>query len=157
MYNKWESNIKAITPAFLLSDIACRGNEGVDLVVLYSDYHINCRTMASVFSDLAERYSGEKIRFYRLDMGEYSALAKMKDIDIDVSPMSSQMPTIILYVDGEEHGRLPLKKGGKIHKKDFTSFDVINAFELDMRFTTGRDAKPKVISKENKASTASNK
>ena len=49
-------------------------------------------------------------------------------LGVDVSPGSWQLPSVIMFEDGQEQMRVPRRKGRELSKEL-----MIKAFELDMR------------------------
>lgn len=59
---------------------------------------------------------------------------KMK---IDITPGSWQLPSVIMFENGEEQMRVPRRKG-----KELSKDVIIRAFELDMRLVTSMNKCP---------------
>lgn len=102
------------------------------IVIFHSSWHTDSRALSPMLADMAARYSTDKIRFCKLDVGQFTHQAKL--LDIEVSAWSKQLPTCILYDKGEEQMRVPKKMGGKVYGARCAAHDIAKAFELDMRF-----------------------
>lgn len=123
-----------LTPDRLTDEVKKPGSDVTWVVLYYAAWHPVCRCMAPDLADLAGRYSTEKLKFGMLDLGEYSKAASK--LGIDLSPVSQQLPTLVLYEKGEEVVRVPQKKAnGSLHAAGYKAKDVVRTMELDMRFT----------------------
>jgi|LauGreStaDraftv2_3_1035109.scaffolds.fasta_scaffold64910_1 hypothetical protein len=52
-------------------------------------------------------------------------------LNVDITPGSWQLPTVVMFEGGEEQMRVPRRKG-----KELSKDVIIKAFELDMRLAT---------------------
>ncbi len=64
--------VEFITPAKLQEDVRSKDGDCAWVVLLAAPWHSACRVMAPVFTDLAERYATDRLRFVVLDVGEFS-------------------------------------------------------------------------------------
>jgi thiol-disulfide isomerase/thioredoxin len=69
------------------------------LVEFYTVWADTCVRFSSLFAKLSLRYSSENLKFKKVDLGLTPALASQYDIDISVT--SGQLPTLILFQNGE--------------------------------------------------------
>ncbi|EFJ43081.1 hypothetical protein VOLCADRAFT_96764 [Volvox carteri f. nagariensis] len=123
-----------LTPERLMEDVKRSGTDVTWVVLYYAPWHPACRHMAPDVADLARRYGTDKLKFACLDLGEYSKTAEK--LGIELSPVSQQLPALVLYEKGEEVVRIPQKKtSGSLYAAGYKAKDVIRAMELDMRFT----------------------
>ncbi|MEW5303293.1 MAG: hypothetical protein WDW38_001618 [Sanguina aurantia] len=104
------------------------------VVLFYAPFSSVFRQLSAPLTEIASRYKTSNLRFVRIDVGEFNALATK--IGIEVAGRSVQMPTVALYEKGTELARMPSRSGSgnKWQGKDFTKQDVVAKFELDMRF-----------------------
>lgn len=58
---------------------------------------------------------------------------------VELSSVSQQLPTLLLFEGGEEKGRLPKKWGSTLTGAAFTKKDVVRCFELDARLARCKD------------------
>ena len=71
--------------------------------------------------------------FGQIDIGKFPELAEV--FKIDVSGMSNQLPSFILFENGKEKKRLPpLNKKNEVIKTIITKESMIRVFELDARY-----------------------
>eukprot|EP00967_Tisochrysis_lutea_P034093 scaffold40603_cov15-Tisochrysis_lutea.AAC.1 len=62
-----------------------------------------CRHGYTLFADLANRYTTDKLRFFKLDVGVWPHVGTVADVE--VSCVSSQLPSVITYEKGQEDRR----------------------------------------------------
>lgn len=129
-----EPQIQDLTPNLFKEKVlgASAASDMTYVVILYSSWHTDSRAIAPMLADMASRYSTDKIRFCKLDVGQFTHQAKQ--LDIEVSAWSKQLPTCILFEKGEEQMRVPKKVGGKVFGARCAAHDIAKAFELDMRY-----------------------
>ena len=102
------------------------------VVVFYASWSPHCRALAPMFLDLASRYSlPGRIQFYKLDVGQYYTFAKQ--LGIEVSPSSKQLPTTAMYEKGEEQKRVPKRIQGTVVGAGLGMHEIAKALELDIR------------------------
>lgn len=65
----------------------------------------------------------------KLDVGRYPEVAEK--FHINTSALTRQLPTIILFQDGKETGRVPAIISGQIQKFTFREDEIINTFDLN--------------------------
>ncbi|KAJ0169725.1 hypothetical protein K1T71_014331 [Dendrolimus kikuchii] len=100
------------------------------LVCLYAAWHPACVNFAPVYSELSASYGLQNLKFAKLDVGRYpEAAAKYRVQD---GPTSRQLPTLILFAEGQERMRRPHPDhNGKLQKFLFSKDNVKAAFDLD--------------------------
>ena len=62
-------------------------------------------------------------------MGRYSEVAEK--YHINTSALSRQLPTLILFQDGKETGRVPAIITGQVQKFNFREEEIVNTFDLN--------------------------
>lgn len=72
-----------------------------------------CSCGYPLFVDLANRYSTDKLRFVRLDLGVWPSVGTVADIE--VSATSGQLPSVITYERGQEERRVPSTRHKRKH------------------------------------------
>ena len=103
------------------------------LVAFVTDWNPDCHFFIPVLAELSLRYTNETLRFGQIDIGKFPELAEV--FKIDVSGMSNQLPSFILFENGKEKQRLPpLNKKNEVIKTIITKESVIRVFELDTRY-----------------------
>ncbi len=50
---------------------------------------------------------------------------------INTSPLTRQLPTIIIFQDGKETGRVPSIISGQVQKFTFREEEIVNTFDLN--------------------------
>ena len=53
---------------------------------------------------------------------------------INTSPLTRQLPTVILFQDGKETGRVPAILSGQVQKFTFKEEDIVNTFDLNSMY-----------------------
>ena len=101
------------------------------LVEFYTVWSPPCKKLAEPFAEVSLRFDHKYLKFGKIDLGRYPAMAQMHNIDDSVT--SKQLPTLILFQDGKEVKRRPVKsagRDGKVFPFGFTKENIANAFEL---------------------------
>lgn len=62
-----------------------------------------CRHAYPLFAELSNRYATDKLHFAKLDVGVWPHIARQ--LGMDLSAVSSQLPTVVCFEKGEETGR----------------------------------------------------
>ena len=65
-------------------------------------------------------------------MGRYPEVAEKHHIN--TSPLTRQLPTVILFQDGKETGRVPAILSGQVQKFSFKEEDIVNTFDLNSMY-----------------------
>ncbi|KAL3312429.1 Thioredoxin- transmembrane protein 2 [Cichlidogyrus casuarinus] len=101
------------------------------LITFYTAWSPACVKFASIFSELSNQYSLNNLRFGKLDVTRYSEIANK--LKIDISSWSNQLPTVILFCNGQEIERRPAinSKCKVIQKFYFNWESVVRAFDLN--------------------------
>mmetsp|Transcript_37002 Transcript_37002/g.104458 ORF Transcript_37002/g.104458 Transcript_37002/m.104458 type:complete len:316 (+) Transcript_37002:263-1210(+) len=133
--------IKYFTPGTFKWEVQ-ETHKGVTwLVELYAPWSPLCIHLEPVFADLSLKYATDKLKFGKLDLGRWPAIAS--ELKIDVSGATQQLPTIIMYEKGEEVGRIPhVFSDGSFAKGKFRRSDIVRAFDLDGQHSRTAAATP---------------
>jgi len=99
------------------------------IVTFYAAWSPACLNFSHIFSKISSDYSLPNLKFGKVDVGRYSDIAK--EFHINTSSLSRQLPTVIIFQDGKELGRVPSISNGKIQKFFFKEEDVVAAFDLN--------------------------
>ncbi|XP_038053835.1 thioredoxin-related transmembrane protein 2-like [Patiria miniata] len=123
------------------------------LIEFYTPWSTSCQTFARVFADLSLSYSHNHLRFGKIDVGRYVDVAKK--YKIDVSSLSQQLPTLVLFEGGKETIRKPGRNSkGAIVRHHFTKENITSEYNLKTLYQT---TKSKAQKKAEKADVASDK
>eukprot|EP00049_Salpingoeca_infusionum_P009821 m.167135 g.167135 ORF g.167135 m.167135 type:complete len:267 (+) comp14452_c0_seq1:97-897(+) len=111
---------------------------------LYTTWAHTCTLLARDYAAVANHYANANLVFLKSDIGLHEDLAKR--FEIDVSAKSIQLPTFILFRNGEEVARLP-GKGHSLLKRPRLSADILaqslRLAELNRLKDAFRPTKPK--------------
>eukprot|EP00943_MAST-04B_sp_MAST-4B-sp1_P004702 g4702.t1 len=103
------------------------------LIAFVTDWNPDCHFFIPVFAELSLRYTNATLQFGQIDIGKFPELAEV--FKIDVSGMSNQLPSFVLFEHGIEKKRLPpLNKKNEVIKTIITKESMIRVFELDTRY-----------------------
>ncbi|XP_077995506.1 thioredoxin-related transmembrane protein 2-A-like [Glandiceps talaboti] len=107
-----------------------KDRKGYWLVEFYAGWSPPCVRFASVFAELSLKYSNDFLRFGKINIGTSPDTAKQYYVDI--SSMTKQLPTVILFHQGKEKTRVPVwDSKGKIVKYPFDESNLIYDFDLN--------------------------
>ncbi|KAK6635357.1 hypothetical protein RUM44_000608 [Polyplax serrata] len=118
-----------------------RGLQGLDeelerdkqvnwLVAFYTMWSPSCNNFAPTFSQLSASYHTDNLKFGKIDVGRYPDAGKK--YHVSDSPVSKQLPTLILFKNGKEAIRRPTVDHTKKLQKFFFSEDNIRVtFDLN--------------------------
>ena len=65
----------------------------------------------------------------KVDVGRYSDVAEKHHIN--TSALTRQLPTLIMFQDGKETGRVPSIISGQVQKFSFREEEIVNTFDLN--------------------------
>lgn len=100
------------------------------LVCFYCVWQPSCVNFAPIFSELSSEYHLEHLRFGKVDVGRFPDTGKK--YHISDSPLSRQLPTVILFKNGVEVLRRPCADAkGKLQKFFFSKDNLKAAFNLN--------------------------
>uniref|UniRef100_A0AAV1TQ41 Thioredoxin domain-containing protein n=1 Tax=Peronospora matthiolae TaxID=2874970 RepID=A0AAV1TQ41_9STRA len=99
------------------------------LVFFYADWSDSCVEHEPMLADLSLRYSSDSLQFGKIDVNKWSDLGVENRISVSTS--SWQLPTLILFQNGEEVMRLPqIDDKGKVIKTVLDRAGLVAAFKL---------------------------
>ncbi|XP_015793016.1 thioredoxin-related transmembrane protein 2 homolog [Tetranychus urticae] len=100
------------------------------LIELYAAWNPTCIEFAPTFSELSANYALDNLKFGKVELSRNPEVAdKYK---INTSPLSKQMPTLILVKNGKEEMRRPLvSNNGKLVTFNFNYANVVSTFDLN--------------------------
>lgn len=100
------------------------------LVCFYCVWQPSCVNFAPIFSELSADYHLDNLRFGKIDVGRFPDTGKKHYVSD--SPMSRQLPTVILFKNGQEVLRRPCADAkGKLQKFFFSKDNLKAAFNLN--------------------------
>ena len=118
------------------------------LVTFYAAWSPASINFAPIFSKLSADYGLSNLKFGKifvfwkrpksylmivligkLDVGRYPEIGEKHHIS--TSALSRQLPTLIMFQDGKEVGRIPAIISGQVQKCNFKEEDVVNTFDLN--------------------------
>jgi thioredoxin-like negative regulator of GroEL len=99
------------------------------LVTFYAAWSPSCINFTNVFAKLSADYSLPNLKFGKLDVGRYAEQAEQ--YHVNTSALSSQLPTMVMFQDGKEMGRVPAIVNGKVQKFFFKEEDLVAAFDMN--------------------------
>jgi thiol-disulfide isomerase/thioredoxin len=89
-----------------------------------------CNDFAPVFAEISAKFGGlNSLKFGKFDCSMYPDIAKK--FNVTVSPLSKQMPTVILFENGVETRRRPfVDSKGTVYKFLFSYANMVKDFDL---------------------------
>ena len=100
------------------------------LVCFYCVWQPSCVNFAPIFSELSAEYHLEHLRFGKIDVGRFPDIGRK--YHISDSPLSRQLPSVILFKNGVEVLRRPNADAkGKLQKFFFSKDNLKAAFNLN--------------------------
>jgi len=102
------------------------------IVAFYAAWSPACINFAPIYSKLSADYGLPNLKFGKIDVGRYPEVAEKHHIN--TSPLTRQLPTLILFQDGKETGRVPAILSGQVQKFTFKEEDIVNTFDLNSMY-----------------------
>ncbi|XP_058654609.1 thioredoxin-related transmembrane protein 2-A isoform X2 [Onychostoma macrolepis] len=103
------------------------------IVEFYANWSSECQSFAPIFADLSLKYNCLGLKFGKVDIGQYGAVAER--YKVNPSPLCKQLPSLLLLQGGREIMRRPLlDKKGRAIGWSFTEEDIIREFNLNEIF-----------------------
>ncbi|XP_006013318.1 thioredoxin-related transmembrane protein 2 [Latimeria chalumnae] len=100
------------------------------LVEFFANWSSECQSFAAVYADLSLKYNCSGLKFGKVDVGRYSEVEKR--YKVSTSPLTKQLPTLILFQGGKEVMRRPqIDKKGRAVSWSFSEENIIREFNLN--------------------------
>ncbi|XP_042532113.1 thioredoxin-related transmembrane protein 2 isoform X2 [Dipodomys spectabilis] len=126
------------------------------IVEFFANWSTDCQSFAPIYADLSLKYNCTGLNFGKVDVGRYTDVSTRYRVSI--SPLTKQLPTLILFQGGKEVMRRPqIDKKGRAVSWTFSEENVIREFNLNelyhraKKLSKGGDQVPE--EEEPKAST----
>ncbi|MCJ8730307.1 hypothetical protein PDJAM_G00183010 [Pangasius djambal] len=100
------------------------------IVEFFANWSSECQSFASVYADLSLKYNCAGLKFGKVDVGRYGDVSKK--YKVSTSPLSKQLPSLVLFQGGKEVMRRPqVDKKGRAVSWSFTEENIIREFNLN--------------------------
>uniref|UniRef100_A0A3Q3X2L2 Thioredoxin domain-containing protein n=1 Tax=Mola mola TaxID=94237 RepID=A0A3Q3X2L2_MOLML len=100
------------------------------IIEFFANWSPECQSFASVYADLSLKYNCAGLKFGKVDIGRYGEVSKK--YKVSASPLSKQLPSIMLFQGGKEMMRRPqVDKKGRAVSWSFTEENIIREFNLN--------------------------
>ncbi|CAK6979483.1 thioredoxin-related transmembrane protein 2-B [Scomber scombrus] len=100
------------------------------IVEFFANWSPECQSFASVYADLSLKYNCSGLKFGKVDIGRYGEVSKR--YRVSTSPLSKQLPSLVLFQGGKEVMRRPqVDKKGRAVSWSFTEENIIREFNLN--------------------------
>ncbi|KAF7213302.1 thioredoxin-related transmembrane protein 2-B [Nothobranchius furzeri] len=100
------------------------------IVEFFANWSPECQSFASVYADLSLKYNCASLKFGKVDIGRYGEVSKK--YKVSTSPLSKQLPSLVLFQGGKEVMRRPqIDKKGRAVSWSFTEENIIREFNLN--------------------------
>jgi len=101
------------------------------LICFHTNFSPDCRTFAPVFAEASHKYGDlNNLKFAKFDCNMFPDFAKKHTIS--TSPLSKQMPTVIMFQKGKEVKRRPfIDSKGSVFKFIFSYDNFVKEFDLN--------------------------
>ncbi|XP_004409337.1 PREDICTED: thioredoxin-related transmembrane protein 2 isoform X3 [Odobenus rosmarus divergens] len=100
------------------------------IVEFFANWSNDCQSFAPIYADLSLKYNCTGLNFGKVDVGRYSDVSTR--YKVSTSPLTKQLPTLILFQGGKEVMRRPqIDKKGRAVSWTFSEENVIREFNLN--------------------------
>lgn len=101
------------------------------LVCFYATWSPPCSDLEPVFAEISTKFGGlNNLKFAKFDCNLYPEVAQKHGVS--TSPISKQLPTIVMFQKGKEVRRRPfVSSGGTVHKFIFSFANLVKDFDLN--------------------------
>nr|XP_025970153.1 thioredoxin-related transmembrane protein 2 [Dromaius novaehollandiae] len=100
------------------------------IVEFFANWSSECQSFAPIFADLSLKYNCSGLHFGKVDVGRYTDVSTR--YKVSTSPLTKQLPTLILFQGGVETMRRPqIDKKGRAVSWTFSEENVIREFSLN--------------------------
>jgi thiol-disulfide isomerase/thioredoxin len=127
---KGPQNIQYLRGGHLENEIK-RDDRITWLVCFYATWSPPCADFTPVFAEISNKFGGlNNLKFAKFDCNLYPDVAQ--NYNVSTSPLSKQLPTVILYQKGVETKRRPfVDSKNSVYKFIFSLDNVIKEFDLN--------------------------
>ncbi|KAL1023586.1 hypothetical protein UPYG_G00043200 [Umbra pygmaea] len=107
-----------------------RDNRVTWIVEFFANWSPECQSFAAVYADLSLKYNCAGLKFGKVDVGRYGDVSKK--YKVSTSPLSKQLPSLVLFQGGKEVMRRPqVDKKFRAVSWSFTEENIIREFNLN--------------------------
>ncbi|TKC46120.1 thioredoxin-related transmembrane protein 2 isoform X1 [Monodon monoceros] len=100
------------------------------IVEFFANWSNDCQSFAPIYADLSLKYNCTGLNFGKVDVGRYTDVSTR--YQVSMSPLTKQLPTLILFQGGKEVMRRPqIDKKGRAVSWTFSEENVIREFNLN--------------------------
>uniref|UniRef100_A0A8I6AJ83 Thioredoxin-related transmembrane protein 2 n=1 Tax=Rattus norvegicus TaxID=10116 RepID=A0A8I6AJ83_RAT len=100
------------------------------IVEFFANWSNDCQSFAPIYADLSLKYNCSGLNFGKVDVGRYTDVSTR--YKVSTSPLTKQLPTLILFQGGKEVMRRPqIDKKGRAVSWTFSEENVIREFNLN--------------------------
>ncbi|XP_007952045.1 thioredoxin-related transmembrane protein 2 [Orycteropus afer afer] len=100
------------------------------IVEFFANWSNDCQSFAPIYADLSLKYNCTGLNFGKVDVGRYTDVSRR--YKVSTSPLTKQLPTLILFRGGKEVMRRPqIDKKGRAVSWTFSEENVIREFNLN--------------------------
>lgn len=100
------------------------------IVEFFANWSSECQSFAPIYAELSLKYNCAGLKFGKVDIGRYPDVSTR--YNVSPSPLSKQLPTLMLFQGGKEVLRRPqVDKKGRAVSWSFTQENVIREFNLN--------------------------
>lgn len=109
------------------------------IVEYFANWSSECQSFAPIYAELSLKYNCAGLKFGKVDIGRYPDVSTR--YNVSPSPLSKQLPTLILFQGGKEVLRRPqVDKKGRAVSWSFTQENVIREFNLNELYQKAKKA-----------------
>lgn len=113
-----------------IDDELVRDSRVTWIVEFFANWSPDCQSFASVYADLSLKYNCAGLKFGKVDIGRYGEISKK--YKVSASPLSKQLPSLVLFQGGKEVMRRPqVDKKSRAVSWSFTEENIIREFNLN--------------------------
>uniref|UniRef100_A0A3Q0S5I1 Thioredoxin related transmembrane protein 2 n=1 Tax=Amphilophus citrinellus TaxID=61819 RepID=A0A3Q0S5I1_AMPCI len=113
-----------------IDDELARDSRVTWIVEFFANWSPECQSFASIYADLSLKYNCAGLKFGKVDIGRYGEVSKK--YKVSASPLSKQLPSLVLFQGGTEVMRRPqVDKKGRAVSWSFTEENIIREFNLN--------------------------
>jgi len=109
------------------------------LVTFYAAWSPSAVNFSPIFAKISANYGLPNLKFGKIDVGRYPEVAE-KHL-ISTSALTRQLPTVIMFQEGKEVGRVPAIVASKVQKFMFKEEEIVQTFDLNNLYAEARKDK----------------